>query len=40
VVVLTVTARGISQIISFGDSALVVTFGYPTVLEAPARRVS
>jgi RNA polymerase sigma-70 factor, ECF subfamily len=34
VVVLTVTARGISQIISFGDSALVVTFGYPTVLEA------
>jgi RNA polymerase sigma-70 factor, ECF subfamily len=34
VVVLTVTARGISQIISFGDPSLLRAFGFPPVLKA------
>jgi len=34
VVVLTVTARGISQIVSFGDHSLPRAFGFPAVLKA------
>jgi RNA polymerase sigma-70 factor, ECF subfamily len=38
VVVLTVTARGISQIISFGDPSLPHAFGFPSMLKTLASR--
>ena len=35
IVVLTVTADGISRIVAFGDPGLVTAFGFPTVLRSP-----